>query len=92
MYMVFYNVRIDMAKRKRRLRSATDQARIYRKTQILMAEGMPPKQATAVAFRMYRDGELPQAQHSRMQRTRTASISKTLATLAGIVATKKKKR
>lgn len=31
---------------------------ISRKILILMREGFPQKQATAIAFRMYRDGEL----------------------------------
>ena len=80
-----------MAKRKRALRSATDQERIYRKTQILMAEGMPQKQATAVAFRMYRDGELPPAaKRTSMQRTKAASIGAAVAKLAGIYKAKKK--
>tara|TARA_Y100001963_G_scaffold108004_1_gene149309 strand:+ start:383 stop:646 length:264 start_codon:yes stop_codon:yes gene_type:complete len=39
-------------------RSSADNQAIYEKVQYLMTEGYPENQATAIAFRMFRDNEL----------------------------------
>ena len=43
---------------KSRLRTAQENEAISDKIQLLIQEGFPEHQATAIAFRMYRDGEL----------------------------------
>ena len=49
-------------------RSAQTNARIRRKITKLQGEGYAPRQATAIAMRMYRDGDLP-APRKRKSRT-----------------------
>ena len=41
-----------------KLRTAQENQAISDKIQLLIQEGFPENQATAIAFRMYRDGEL----------------------------------
>ena len=62
---------IDMAKR-----TAIEDYAISRKIVRLMREGYPQKQATAIAFRMFKDGELnipsEQNRRSNQQKRREA--------------------
>ena len=53
----------DMAKR-----TPIEDYAISRKIVRLMREGFPQKQATAIAFRMFKDGELPIPQPPQKQR------------------------
>lgn len=53
----------DMAKR-----TPIEDYAISRKIVRLMREGFPQKQATAIAFRMFKDGELPIPQPPKKKR------------------------
>jgi len=55
----------DMAKR-----TPIEDYAISRKIVRLMREGFPQKQATAIAFRMFKDGELPIPQPPKKRQTR----------------------
>ena len=74
-------------------RSDNDNAAIYKKMQLLQSEGMPKKQATAVAFRMYRDGEIliPQRQPSP-RRNRKSKLAKRATAIAAMFAGTKRKK
>lgn len=51
-------------------RTEIEQYAISRKIVRLMREGFPQDQATAIAFRMFKDGELPIPQDPRKQTRR----------------------
>jgi hypothetical protein len=59
-------------------RTPEENQAISDKVDLLLSEGYPLEQATAIAFRMYRDGELYIPRRTRMEyrstRTRTKSL------------------
>lgn len=52
--------------RQRRIRTPQENEAISEKIEVLIAEGFPEEQATAIAFRMFRDGELDIPKESRV--------------------------
>ena len=52
--------------RQRRIRTPQENEAISEKIEVLIAEGFPEEQATAIAFRMFRDGELFIPKESRV--------------------------
>ena len=72
-------------------RTASEDAAITRKIQILIDEGIEPKRAQAAAFRMYREGELDHM-ISKPKRKKVRRRSLTAAALIAYAARRKAAR
>ena len=75
--------------RRRNNRTPEENEAISDKVDLLLSEGYPIEQATAVAFRMYRDGELTikseTTEQYRRQHTKKKSLLQALAEAAAIL-------
>ena len=71
-------------------RSKQEDQAIFQKVQALKREGFPEKQATAIAFRMYREGELKRVSVKNRANTQK-KVSAALKLLGVALALKRKK-